>query len=145
MDLETKLFVYKKEFEVINRMIQLNPGLLGMQVAGILFGLFMIFLTNLYYKRHEISSGACIAFMAVWISFIGLALFPAVLDPLLEGLHFARRLDFFIVCGFMFLIILVFHNYHIVTKTSKKMEEMVRKLAYKELEESKQDGDAKTP
>jgi len=112
-------------------MMILEQGIAGMQIAGILFGIFMIYLTFLYWKRNEIGIFAFLIFMATWISFIFLALFPASLDPLLEGLHFARRLDFFIIAGFIFLIFICFHVYHTVNKLKHKFEELVQELAKK--------------
>lgn len=112
----------------------LEPGTAGMQMAGILFGIFMIYITFLYWKRNEIGVLAFIIFILTWISFIFLALFPATLDPLLEGLRFARRLDFFIIAGFMFLIFICFHSYHQVYKLKYKLEELVQRLAKDEKE-----------
>ena len=106
----------------------LQPGIAGMQILGILFGLFLIYLTFLYWKRNEIGIFAFLIFIITWISFILLALFPAVLDPLLEGLHFARRLDFFIIAGFMFLIFICFHSYHQIYKLKHQLEELVQAL-----------------
>ena len=59
------------------------------------------------------------------------AIFPQVLEPITRSLNIARTMDLFIVLGFMFLIGLLFYTYTIVRRNERRIEEIVRKVAFK--------------
>ena len=104
--------------------------ILGIQILGILFALFMFYITFLHQRRREFTVKECIFWFGAWLCFLLLVIFPASLDFLISDvLNFSRRMDFFIVVGFMFLIGIVFHIYAIVRKTQNKIERVVRKIA----------------
>ena len=106
--------------------------LLGIQIAGILFGLFMLYITFLHGKRKEFNSKEGIFWIIAWIIFILLVIFPNAFDIIARGvLNISRTLDFLIILGFMFLIGISFHNYIMVKKNQNKLEKIVRKLALK--------------
>ena len=77
---------------------------LGIQVAGFLFGLFMIYYSFINYKRKEFTVKEFGFWLFVWILFIIVALFPYILDPIVKFGGFFRALDVLIVSGFIFLI-----------------------------------------
>ncbi len=104
---------------------------LGIQVAGFLFGLFMIYYSFLNYKRKEFSIKEFSFWLALWVVFIVVALFPYLLDPLVKSLKFARTFDLLVIIGFIFLTAVIFHTYTITRKTQRKMEVIVRELAMK--------------
>jgi len=65
-----------------------------------------------------------------WMCFLLLMIFPTSLDFFIRDiLDLGRRLDFFIVIGFMFLIGVVFHTYTIVRKSQNRIDKLVRKMA----------------
>lgn len=103
--------------------------LLGIQIIGILFSLFMMYYTFLHYKRKEFTIREYGFWMALWAVFIIVTLFPAILGPILKTLSIARALDFFVIIGFLFLIGAIFYTYTIVRKNQKKLEEIVRNIA----------------
>jgi len=105
--------------------------ILGVQIIGVLFGLFMIYLTFLYKKRGEIDQKESAFWFLVWIAFILVSIFPNFLVPLAERLSFSRVMDMLVILGFVFVIGISFYNYHTLRKTQKKVEEMVRKFAFK--------------
>jgi len=105
--------------------------LLGIQILGSLFGIFMLYYTFLHYKRKDITIKEGSFWMGLWALFIFVAIFPGLLDPILDTLSIARTLDFFIIVGFLFLIGAFFYTYLIVRKNQKKIEEIVRKVALK--------------
>lgn len=115
-------------------------GILGIQIFGVCFGLCMIYLTFTSFKKNAITSKSFLIFMAIWCGFIFMSFFPWILDPLLERLHFARRLDFFIILGFIFLLILVFYSHLTIISLNKRMEKVVRAIA---LMEHKNEGEKK--
>jgi hypothetical protein len=102
----------------------------GIQILGLLFGLFMLYVSFLYYKRKELKAMEWGFWSLLWLVFIGLALLPGSLDFVVKDvLEMQRPLDFLIILGFMFLIGVTFYNYHLTKKTQAKVEDIVRKIA----------------
>jgi hypothetical protein len=108
--------------------------LLGIQIFGVLFGLLMLYLTFIHYKRKEFTIKEYIFWFLLWIIFVIIALFPSILDPIVIELKFARTLDLLIITGFLFLIGSIFYTYTIVRANQKKLEEIVRKIAIEKVE-----------
>ena len=102
---------------------------LGIQIAGILFGLFMIYYSFLNYKRKEFTSKEIFFWSVVWVLFVVVALFPNILDPIVKIGGFLRALDLLIISGFLFLIAAIFYTYTITRKVQKKLETVVRDIA----------------
>lgn len=107
-----------------------SAGIIGIQVAGVCFGVFMLYLSFLKYKQNSLTATSFYLFCTAWAGVIFMSFFPKILDPLLENLKFGRRLDFFIICGFMFLITLVFYSHLTIISLNKKMESVVREIAF---------------
>ncbi len=106
-------------------------NILGIQILGVLFGLFMMYYTFLQYKRREFTIKEYSFWFLFWGAFVAITLFPQVLDPVLSTLNIARALDFFIIGGFLFLIFVTFYTYTLIRKNQKKLEEVVRNIAIK--------------
>lgn len=105
-------------------------GILGIQILGMLFSLVMIYFTFLHYKRKEYPVETFLFWIVLWIGFIFMAIFPTSLDFVIKDvLKFGRRLDFFIIGGFIFLIALVYYNYVTVKSVRIKMEKVIRRIA----------------
>ena len=104
---------------------------LGIQIAGILFGLFMVYYSFLNYKKREFTVKEFSFWILAWMLFIAIALFPSVLDPISKSLAFARTFDLLVITGFLFLIISVFYTYTVTRKTQKQVEQIVRSMAMK--------------
>ena len=104
---------------------------LGIQIAGFLFGLFMIYYSFLNYKRTQLTAKEFTFWIAVWALFIIVALFPSVLDPIVKYGGFFRALDVLIVSGFIFLIAAVFYTYTVTRRTQRQVEAVVRSIAMK--------------
>ena len=113
--------------------------IMGIQVSGILFALFMLYLTFLHKKRKEFTVVESGFWSIAWFVFILLVLFPHSLDSIVDILEFGRTMDLFIVVGFMFVIGSIFYTYSVLRKTQKKLEFVVKKIAidkaYKKKEE----------
>ncbi len=105
-------------------------ALAGIQILGMLFGVFMIYITFLNYKRKQFTIKENVFWVVFWLGLIFIALFPNALDFLVKNiLNLSRPLDFFIISGFLFLIGALFYTYTVVRRLQKKIEEMVRKIA----------------
>ncbi|MBN2454056.1 DUF2304 domain-containing protein [Candidatus Woesearchaeota archaeon] len=102
---------------------------LGIQVLGVLFGLSIIYLTFIHYKRREFTLTEYGFWTVMALVFSAVAIFPGILDPIVESLSLARTMDLFIILGFMFLIAAVYYTYTVVRNNQKKVEEVVRKIA----------------
>lgn len=104
---------------------------LGIQIAGFLFGLFMLYYSFLNYKRKEFTAKEFGFWIVLWSAFVIVALFPAVLDPLVKSFGFFRTLDMLIISGFLFLIMINFYTYRLTRKNQRQLETIVREMAIK--------------
>ena len=103
--------------------------IMGIQLMGIIFVFIMIYLTFLYYKKSHYSAASLSLWMAVWVGALLLVLFPETLYGIMETLKIERTVDFFVISGFMFFIVLIFYLYSAVKQMQRKMEKLVRKVA----------------
>lgn len=103
--------------------------ILGIQIVGVLFALFMIYLTFIHQKKKDFNSKEYALWTFVWICAIIATLFPNVLNPLTKTLRLSRNMDLIIIAGFIFLIGIAFTNYISLRKTQKKVEALVRRMA----------------
>jgi len=104
--------------------------ILGIQILGVLFALFMFYITFLHQKRREFTVKEYIFWAGAWAVFLFIVIFPKSLDFLIKDvLDLARRLDFFIIIGFMFLMGIIFHTYTVVRRNQNRVEKIVRKVA----------------
>ena len=101
--------------------------LLGIQILGVLFALFMIYLTFLHQKRKEFTAKEYIFWIVIWVCFIIVTIFPKILSPIVKTLSLSRTMDLLIILGFIFVVGILFHNYITITKVQRKVEEVVRK------------------
>ena len=106
---------------------------LGIQILGVLFGLFMAYIAFLSMKRREFTAKETIAWIIVWTSFVIISLVPNSLDFFIKDvLNVGRTLDFFVILGLMFIIAVTFYNYTLIRKVQVKIEDVIRKFAIEE-------------
>jgi len=105
---------------------------LGVQIVGMLFGVFLLYLTFLHRKKKEFTAREYVFWSFIWIVLIGVSLMPTALDFFVKRLlQIDRRLDFFIITGFLFLTAVIFYTYGIVRRNQQKIEDIVRQVAIK--------------
>ena len=104
---------------------------LGIQIAGFLFGLFMIYYSFLNYKRKEFTAKEFGFWLFLWVSFIAITMFPFILDPVARTFSFFRTLDLLVISGLLFLITAIFYTYTVTRKNQKRLETIVREMAMK--------------
>jgi hypothetical protein len=102
---------------------------LGIQIVGLFFGLFMIYYSFLHFKRNEFTIKEFSLWIILWIGLMIVALFPEVLDGIVARLSLSRTMDFLIIGGFMLLTSMFFYTYTLLRINQKKLEELVRKIA----------------
>ena len=111
--------------------------ILGFQIIAILFAFFMIYITFLNWKKRDINGKEIFFWIILWIVFIGITLFPTFLQKVTKILFFARVLDFLMVVAFMILAFLGFQNHISNRRMERKIDELVRKEALKNVEKKK--------
>ena len=103
--------------------------ILGIQIIGVLFGIFMVYYTFLKYKRAEFTVKEYSVWLGVWVVFVIVSIFSPFFKPVVEALGFVRTLDFLIILGFMFFTGISFYTYTLVRKNQRKLEDIVRRMA----------------
>jgi len=101
----------------------------GVQIAGVLFGAFMLYYTFLNYKRKQFTTTEFTFWIIVWISFASIAIYPSALDLIAPKIGAYRNLDLITLAGLMFLSVSVFYTYTLTRKNQKQLETVVRELA----------------
>jgi len=109
--------------------------MLGVQILGVLFAMFMMYLAFLNKKRSHFTNKEYFAWMFLWIVFVLITIFPTALSGfVVDIIALQRPLDFYIITGFMFLIGSLFYTYALVRQNQRKLEEIVRKAAIESAE-----------
>lgn len=104
---------------------------LGIQIGGTLFGLFMLYYSFLNYKKEQFTKKEFLFWATVWSVFAVIAVYPAVLSPFIIYFRFLRALDLLVITGFMFLGLISFYTYTITRKNQKQLETLVRQISMK--------------
>ncbi len=102
---------------------------LGIQIMGLLFGVFMLYYSFLHFKRQLFTKKELAFWGIVWIIFLIVTLFPGTIEFIIKPFAFARSFDVYIVAGFLFLVGITFYNYTLTRKNQKQIEKVVRKIA----------------
>ena len=80
---------------------------LGIQIAGFLFGLFMIYYSFLNYKRKEFTAKEFSFWLVLWVLFIIIAMLHFVLAPIAKAFSFFRTWDLLDLISFFSLTSLI--------------------------------------
>lgn len=105
--------------------------ILGLQITGILFSLFMIYFALLHYKKGQLNGMEISSWIVIWSLVILIVIFPEVVRVYASTIAISRVLDLLIGGAFVVIFIMVSSAYVKVNKVEKRMEELVRKLALK--------------
>lgn len=104
--------------------------LVGIQFVGLIFALVMIYLTFVYYKRKNYDWQSALLWIIVWLGVGVIIVFPQTIYGLMQALEIERTADFFVMSGFALFSVIIFYLYGTVKRTNKRMNELVRALAY---------------
>jgi len=104
---------------------------LGIQILGVIFGLFMLYITFLNLKRKEYDAKEFGVWLFVWLFFLLFTIFPQILDKIADPLSLIRTFDLLVVMGMLFVIGISYYNYTITRHTQRKLDKVVRTLAIK--------------
>jgi len=101
----------------------------GLQIIGFLFGLIMLYLTFLYYKRGDYDSRSFVVWVCVWLFFLAMVVFPGTVYRIMETLKVERTVDFFVIAGFLFFSLVIFYLFVTLKSMQRKIEKVVRAIA----------------
>ncbi len=107
--------------------------MITIQLVGIIFALTAIYVSYLHYKRKTFSRREYFFWLAVWIAFMGVTMFPKIVRPLVGYLHLQRPMDLIMILAFILIFALTFQNYTRNRRQENRIEELVRDLALKPL------------
>lgn len=107
--------------------------MINIQVIASIFGLVMAYLSFLHYKRKEFNHYQFVIWELLWVGFIIVTLLPDRFNTVTEKLGIARAFDLFAIGAFVVILSLTFHNYLLITKLEKRLEDRVRAKALENL------------
>lgn len=111
-----------------------GANFLGIQFLGVFFGLFMLYLTVLYFRRKDLTVADFLIWVPVWIIFLIGITFPTTLKFFLQTFNVISAIQLFTILGFMFFSLVIFYLYRSVRINSKKVEKLVRTIALKNID-----------
>jgi len=105
--------------------------MIEIQLAGLVFALFMIYLAYLHYKKGEYGVGSFAGWTIVWLIFLIVLTVPETFYGVMGILNITRTADFIVSVIVIFLLVATFNIYAITKKTERQMEKLVRQVAIK--------------
>ncbi len=105
----------------------------NIQIIASIFGLIMIYLSFLHYKRHEFNRYQFVIWELLWAGFVLVTLLPDRFNTVTERLGIGRAFDLFSIIAFVLILFLTFHNYLLITRLEKRLEDRVRSTALDQL------------
>src|SRR3989344_6555037 len=107
--------------------------LIWLQSLGIIFGLVMIYVTLLFYRRKEIQFADLLIWIPVWLFFLLGVVFPRTLDIFVQAFSVRSAVELFTIAGFMFMIAIVFYLFKLLRVQKCKLKKIVKSVALKQL------------
>lgn len=110
--------------------------MLLLQILSVVFGLFMLYVVRIHRRKNHLESFEYGAWVALWVTFILLAIFPESFNGVVQTLHIARVFDLLVVIALMIMVFLTFTNRIEQKKLQQKLEHMVRQKAIDDVKKS---------
>ncbi len=111
--------------------------ILGLQIIALIFSLIMIYFAYLHYRRGEINGLEILFWFIAWVGAIFMALFPGVFRVFSATIAISRAFDLAMIGGFILVIPIVYSAYIRTRRIEKKLEELVREEAKKQVKKEK--------
>jgi len=102
----------------------------SIQFVGIVFALFMLFLTYYSFKRKSFKIYDLIFWGIIWIGVLFASIFPSSLRTVVSFFNVADVMSLMIVLAFIILFINSFYLYYVVRKSQIKIEYVVKELSF---------------
>jgi hypothetical protein len=109
--------------------------MIPLQILSVLFALGALYFSYLHWRRKEFTALEFAVWVLMWIGFIVVALSPSTFSPYVQALGFARVMDFGVMIGFVVMFVILLYCYSVVKRLQRRIEQLIRELALKDLEE----------
>ncbi len=103
-----------------------------------LFAVSMLYVLRIHYRKHRLSAFEFGCWVAVWLSFVGFALVPSVLQGVADVLRIGRVFDLLVIAAFIILSTVVMGTRLLVLKVRDQLEQLVRMQALQRAEYEKE-------
>lgn len=111
--------------------------ILGLQFIAVSFSGVMIYFAYVNYRKTEINRVEFITWFVAWAVAMVIVIFPDTLRKVAQTFFISRLLDLLIAGGFLLVIIMVSVAYLRTKRIEKKLEDLVRKEALKDIKKKK--------
>lgn len=99
------------------------------QIILISFAVFMIYVARIHNRKQNISRTEYFFWLATWIGFSMVVIWPASVAGVAESLNIARVFDLLVIIALMFITLLTFYNRILFNKMQEKFERLIRDKA----------------
>jgi len=103
--------------------------MMSVQILGILFVLWMTYLTFFHYRRKEFTFWEYSFWQIAWLGLAAVIIFPKSTSFITRTFGFYRALDFLTVGAIILLLGVTFRNYVLLRRLQRQLEYAVRKIA----------------
>lgn len=107
--------------------------IVGLQVIALVFSLIMIYFAYLHFRRGEINTLELLFWFAAWMGATFIAIFPDIFRTFSATIAISRAFDLAMIGGFILLTPLVYMAYIRTKRIERKLEELIREEAKREL------------
>jgi hypothetical protein len=114
----------------------------AVQLLVCLFGLVMVYLSYLGFRRRQFGAGGLSLWLVIWIGLVVVTLVPQVFRPLVQPLRVARLMDLVVILGMLALGAITYRTYAIVQQLRHQLEKAVREEALAGLQIKDEDSPA---
>lgn len=107
--------------------------MIELRIIGIIIGIIATYMSFLYYKNKLFSLVEYMVWTILWIGFLVVAITPNSFNFLLEAFQLERTSDLIMIIAFIVIYVLGFRNYITNRRLQRKLEDLIRKEALKDL------------
>jgi hypothetical protein len=107
--------------------------ILGLQFIALAFALVMIYFAYVNFRKGEINRVEFASWLTAWVLAMIIVIFPDTIRKTAQTFSISRLLDLLIAGGFLLVMVMVSIAYIRTKRIEKKIEELVRKEALKEI------------
>lgn len=111
--------------------------IIGLQILAILFSFCMIYFAVIGYKKKVLNGIEISSWLVLWMCTIVIIVFPELLRSFSMTFLVTRVFDLMVIGGFILVISLVSSAYIRTKRNEKKLEELVRREALKNVKSKK--------
>ena len=98
------------------------------ETAGFLFGIFMLYISYVSFKKKQLNRNDLIVWGIIWIGLIALVVFSQQLQSSVKSFGFIRLFDFAFILGFAVLSGIAFFQFRKIRALESKIDELVEKI-----------------